>query len=482
MPGIGSLTRLLLCSAVCLTVVFAARGAVASAADPPQPAATLANDPTLATLVNEALERRPELAQAHATVQADRARVPQARALPDPVLSLGIQNDGFRGIQIGQMETSWWSVTAAQTIPWFGKRGLRADALTLAARQSEADADRVRLSVQAEVERAYVDLLLVRDQLRLLSRLETLWSQAEGLSRTRYETGDAPQSDLLRSQLERSRLKQQRWALEAGERNQVAALNRSLGRPLDTPILTTLSLGDLQDPTLPDSVQAMADAVAQCPELAKVHLAAEQSASLAALARRSYFPDPTVSLGVMPRGGEFPPMWTAALSFTLPLWGRAKYSEAASESELRGTAARQGADAIQRLLLQRVRERRALLESLIQTNQLYRAGLLVQSDATVSSTMTQYQVGRVPFASVLEALVGYVADLGGFYQSIAAGQRIDIARREISLDPVTGPAAGGMSGSPVPGVGGMNGTVSSGAATTAPQPASATGSSGMPRM
>ena len=65
--------------------------------------AVLTDDPLLVGLVEEAMEKRPELAQAKAAIQADLERVPQASALPDPVLTTGIQNDGFSSIQIGEM-------------------------------------------------------------------------------------------------------------------------------------------------------------------------------------------------------------------------------------------------------------------------------------------------------------------------------------------------------------------------------------------
>ena len=47
-------------------------------------------------------------------MRAERERVPQAGALPDPVLSLGIQNDGFSEIMIGKMETSFYQVMLSQ--------------------------------------------------------------------------------------------------------------------------------------------------------------------------------------------------------------------------------------------------------------------------------------------------------------------------------------------------------------------------------
>jgi outer membrane protein, heavy metal efflux system len=438
-------------------------------------------DSTLAELVREALAGRPELAQAQALAQADEARVPQARALPDPVVSFGIQNDGFDALRIGQMETSYWSVAAAQTFPWYGKRGLRARASSLGARQAGADLARARLSVQAEVERAYLDLLLVRDQLRILGRLETLWAQAEGLSRSRYEAGEGAQSDVLRAQLERSRLLQRRWALLAEDRRRLAVLDRAVGRPLDQPAPTVVSLGDLMDPGQPDSAAAAADAEARSPELERARLAEEQSGALAALARRDYFPDLTVSGGVMPRGGAFEPMWQAGLSVPLPLWAGSRQSRAVSEYRLREEAAASGLESVRRLVRQRLEERRAVLAALLQTNRLYRSSVLVQSEATVSSTLAQYEVGRVPFASVLEALNGYLADEAGFYESVAAAQRIDIAQRELSLDPVAAPPLGGLGGASMPGSGG---TTSAPTPSGSAPPAAAAGSASaaMPRM
>lgn len=451
---------------------------------PVTPGATrdLTQDSLLAGLVREALENRPELAQARANAKADLERAPQAAALPDPIISGGIQNDGFNGIQVGKMETSWWSVTAAQTLPWFGKRDLRGQAETLGARQSATDVDRAQLSIQADVERGYLALLLARDQLKLLGKLATLWVQAEGLSRSRYESGQGAQVDILRAQLERSRLNQQRAALLAEERRSISALDRAVGRPLDSPIDTEVSLAELSDPALPDSMHALADVEARSPELRRALLGVDQAAALTTLAQKDYYPDLTLSGGIMPRGGDFEHMWQAGVSISIPLWAGSKQSHAVSEYRLRGDAASNGAEAVRRALRERLEERRALFVALLETNRLFRSGLLVQSEATVSSTMAQYQVGRVPFASVLETLSGYYSDLDGYYQSVAALQRLDIAQRELSLEPVAGAASRGFGGTGMPGANGMSGGAAAPAVTPVPQPAAGSTSTAMPRM
>jgi len=445
------------------------------AATPAQAAGAGPPDPVLDELIREALEARPELRQARSLARAAEERVPQAGRLPDPTLTLGIQNDGFQSIQIGKMETSYWQVMVTQPLPWPGKQGLRADAAGLEAKGAGAALERVRLSVEADVRRAYLDLLLSRDRLTLLAKLEALWQQSEGLAKIRYEVGEGPQSDLLRAQLERTRLRQRRSALEADERTRVQALNRLRGRPLAEPVATTLTLRDLADPPLLPLEEGRADAEARSPELAAARFGRAASERKLDLARRDRYPDFAVTAGVMPRG-SFDPMWLLSVGITLPVYGR--QSHAVEESLARERAGADGEEAVLQLLRLRVEERRALLASLLSVNQLYRSGLLVQSEATVASTTAQYKVGRVTFASVLEALAGYLADVDGFYQSIAEAQRVAIAEREVSLE-TAGGAGGAIGGGGVPGAGAV--TAPAGGAPAAGQAAEQGGAS-MSRM
>ena len=444
-----------------LLLVFSAPRVAAGAPSSIPAGPPLLDDPALHILVNEAMEKRPELAQVRAQIRAEQERVPQANVLPDPILALGIQNDGFSGIQIGKMETSYVSIMASQTFPWAGKRGLRGEVVGLGKREAEADLQRVLLSVAADVDRAYLDLLLVRDQIRLFAKLESLWAQSEGIARVRYESGETAQSDLLRAQLQRNRLRQQRWALLAEEHRRIAILNRLRGHPLTDPILTTRTLADLPDPALPDPDQAVKAAESASPELKKAMLAGEQADRRVALASRERWPDVTVNAGIMPRGGSFPTMWQAGVAINLPVWSAQKQSRVMAENRARGESARDGAEAIRQLLCQRVHERLAVLGALLEANRLYRSGLLIESDATVSSTLAQYRVGRVSFASVLEALAGYLSDLNGFLDSVTTTQNIVIAEQEISLE-APGSSAASMGGPAMPGAGATSASVSSG--------------------
>lgn len=407
-----------------------------------------AEDATLRGLLEEAAAASPEVAQARAAVEVERARIPQAGALPDPSLTLGIQNDGFKRIEIGTMGTSFINIMVNQPLFWPGKRGLREQVATLEARRAEARLARVELDLEGRVRRGYLGMLLALGQVDLLMEQEGLWTQAEQTARSRYEAGQVPQSDLLRAQLERARLQQRRWALDSEVAVRLAELNRLRARPLMEKVPSTTRLADVPDPAVLPETDAEQDAEARSPEVLLWSLGVEQAGRRVELARKERRPDFAVTAAVMPRGA-LEPMWQFGVTVGLPIFAGRKQDRAVDENDQRRIAETQGSEALRQVLRLRTRERLYTLAALNRTNRQYRDQILALSVATARSTLSQYEAGRTPLAAVLEALSGYVADRASFLASIADAQLVAIAQKEVSLDPVpsiSGVAAGAMPG------------------------------------
>jgi outer membrane protein TolC len=425
-------------------------------------------DAVLAALVSETLARSPDHARALAEVSAERERVPQSGALPEPTLVLGIQNDGFKGIQIGVEPTSFWQVLINVPLSWPGKRGFREDAAAARVTVAEASLQRVRLTLLGDVERAYLDLRLLRGQLELQGKLESLWKQAEEVARARYQVGEAPQSDLLRSQLERTRLRLQRLALEAAERSALQEINRLRVHPLDEPVDTPIPLTEERSGPLPAPEALVADAEARSPDLSLAMRNVTVAEARVKSAYRERWPDLSVTAAIMPRG-QLEPMWAASVGLSLPIYWWDKGSRAVAEAEQVRSGEQLGVDSVRQLLSLRTRERHTALSALLETLEVYRHGLLVQSDATVRSTLAQYRVGKLPFASVLEVMRGVVTDEGGYLTALSDAQRLLIALREVSLQsPAT---AGTPAGGTVPGSASTRTSSAGGGASTASSPA-----------
>jgi cobalt-zinc-cadmium efflux system outer membrane protein len=419
-----------------LLLVAASRGwAAVGDAGPP-------TDPVLESLIEQSLAALPELKAAHDADRSAHERISQAYALPDPSLQVGVQNDSFTSWEVGKMETSWYSIMWSQTFPWPGKRKLNSRVMELGSSQFHQATQRLVLTTEADVRRAYLDLLLARDRLSLLDRLEAISLKSVTLARTRYEAGSGAQSDLLRAQLEVNRIKQRRWALQVQADNAVQSLNRLRGHPLDEPIATSIHLSELPLPSLQDESLAVQDALERSPELAAARIGVAERESSLELARKNRRPDLTINAGVMPRGGDFSTMWLVNVGSTLPIFTRSKQDKAVAENEARAAAAGSSAQAIEEVLRLRVRQRATAFRAIDDTIRLYLDGLLVQSEATAESTQAQYEVGRVTFAAVLEANAGFISDQDGYLQVLVQAQTLAIDAREVRLAPASVPGAG----------------------------------------
>src|SRR6266849_3571266 len=85
---------------------------------------------SLPDLVREALDHNPAVQMAARGVEARRARVPQAAALPDPMLMFGVMNEG-RPVPfqtLGEAGFSEAYLGVSQDLPFPGKRWLRKEA------------------------------------------------------------------------------------------------------------------------------------------------------------------------------------------------------------------------------------------------------------------------------------------------------------------------------------------------------------------
>jgi cobalt-zinc-cadmium efflux system outer membrane protein len=439
-------------SALVALAVLAAAAVAEAATTPPE-------DPLLAALVAEALERNPDLLAAQEGLTAARERVAQASALPDPMLSVGYTNDGWSP-SLGTKEMTTLAVMASQDLPYPGKRGLKADIASRETGQVEQQVERVRLRITADVKRAYYGLLLARQLLGITREQRDLWREIEGVVRARYAVGQGAQQDVLRIQVEITRVEQSAAEQTAEAEIRLAELNRLLARPPDAPLDTAASL-TVQPLALP-LTETIEWARLVSPELASVRLAVERGRLATALAQKDYKPDFSVQAAYMNRGG-LDPMWQAGVGIALPVQRKRRAAAVAEADALTRTSERL-AESVDLQLRYRTQERFTRLESTEKIVDLYAKGIVPQDRMSVEAAIANYQSGRVPFIAVLEALQTLYADRATLVRLGADHARLLASLEEASLEanadmsgaggaaPVTlgssgaGAMGGGMSG------------------------------------
>src|SRR3979411_678254 len=196
-----------------------------------------AGTPTsLHELVQEAEQKNPQIAASFHAWQASRNVPTQVSALPGTQLSVqqfsvgsprpfaGFSNSDFAYIGFG----------VSQDIPYPGKRQLRARVAEHEADSMEARTDSVRRAVVGNLKMVYFHLAYIQQTLGVLQRSDALLTQVQEASEARYRVGQGNQQDVLKAQLQHTKILQEIAHHDQEEGLFEAQIKQVLGRPQES--------------------------------------------------------------------------------------------------------------------------------------------------------------------------------------------------------------------------------------------------------
>lgn len=164
------------------------------------PASASAETQALDPLIQEALANNRELRAAESRIPAADFRTTQAWGLPDPMVSVGYQNEGLTRYAYGDSPDAQWMYSVSQTLPFFGKRDLK-QAMAKADAEGIREAyEALRLRVAARVKELYYDIALIHRNLDLIAERTALFARIEYAALSRYASGTASQADAVMAQ------------------------------------------------------------------------------------------------------------------------------------------------------------------------------------------------------------------------------------------------------------------------------------------
>src|SRR5947209_1787127 len=228
------------------TMLLAVNGTAQQARNWQQPGSTPgspgmgehAGTPTsLNELVQEAEQKNPQIAASFHAWQASRNIPKQVSALPETQLSVqqfsvgsprpfaGYSNSDFAYIGFG----------ASQDIPYPGKRQLRASVAEHEADSMEAQTDSVRRAVVGNLKMVYFRLAFIQQTLGVLQRSDALLTQVQEASEARYRVGQGNQQDVLKAQLQHTKILQEIAHHHQEEGLLEAQIKQLLGRSQESP-------------------------------------------------------------------------------------------------------------------------------------------------------------------------------------------------------------------------------------------------------
>ena len=405
----------------------------------------------LEALVAHAMRVHPAIHAATDRVEAARAAISPAGALPDPMLGIGITNfpygePGFEDFMTMKM------IGIGQMIPYPGKLDLRRRVAAARLAAAEAQLEATRWTVEHEVKVAYYELAYLDQALDVIRNNETLLANFIRVTEARYGVGTGGQQDILKARVEAGRLAEGAVALSEQRGAALARLNAALDRPSDTPVeqprvpiriaraavaeapgeirFVSAALGARAvDSPLPPLSELQETAVRQSPMI-RVHQAmiAAQAAERE-LAGKAYLPDFNISVQYGQRDGRTD-MLSAMVSVPIPLHKGQKQDLLVKQAEAQLSSLEAEHHAKANELRAEVARAYAQLEQDRAQLGLFAKSIIPQGRASLESAIAGFQVGRNDFLTLLDNQTtlynyetAYFRSLTGFAQGLAELER-----------------------------------------------------------
>jgi len=376
----------------------------------------------LSELIQEALEQNPQLKAARNEWQAVLEKIPQAKSLPDPMLSYAHFGQSVE-TRLGPQRNKF---SLSQKFPFFGKLSLRGEIAQSAASIFEEQYNAVKADLILKIKKAFFSLFWFDRAIRISEEEKEVLKRLAKIAEKKYETGDANQQDVLKAQVEISKVFDKLLILKQGKKAVVAELNSLLNRAPDAYI------GEVEEIKLPEFKVELKDlyslATEGRPEMRKARYHIEKNERSLKLAKKNYYPDFKLMFDYIDIGGgtttnvkDGRNSWMASIGINIPIW-RKKLHAAEAEAATKLKASQDNYKNVQNVTLSRINELFFEVKTVQEQVILYRYSLLPQAEQSLKASEVGYLAGKVDFLNLLDSermvlliRIGYfktIADLG----------------------------------------------------------------------
>ena len=385
---------------------------------------------TLQDLVNGALTRNPAIKSAAERFEAQRARVPQARSLPDRTVSGGWMGNITPFSVQRDDPSSYRGLTVAENFPYPGKLKLRGQ---IADRDAEAawwDYEQSRRQVVSDVKAAYYSYFYYTKAIAITEKDKDLLVKLENIAEALYKVGKGIQQDVLRAQVEVSRVDQKLIVLRQQEQTARVRLNTLLYRDPESPLPPPAPFTPADFRYTLQELYTLAHQ--NDPGLERARRLIERNRYAVNLAQKAYDPNFSVGYSYWQRP-LLSDMHGLMVGINIPVFYKTKQRQRVIEASHDLISSRRDFDDRWTTVNFEIKQQYLAATASRDLANLYSKAIVPQSSLALESSMSAYEVGKLDFLSMLTNFIDVLDYEVSYYQELSNFQ-IALAR----LEPLVG--------------------------------------------
>ncbi|KMQ49867.1 Heavy metal RND efflux outer membrane protein, CzcC family [Chitinispirillum alkaliphilum] len=343
---------------------------------------------SLGDYIQFALQNNPRISAADSDLESQRNQITIASSLPDP---MAMSNFGIEG---------GYGIGVSQRIPFPTKILTERRAATQMLERQKARREQVRADIVSEVVEAYSKLYNAKRMYSILNDNLELLIFLEDNARIRYTVGGAPQSQLVRIQVEMARAED---ALQSN-RQKIDSYRQKLAAVLDLEDVSLISVdteSEYVSGISGSDEEIVARILSKNFTLQIMESELEVAETMVSLARQQYLPDLEVGTEYM-GGGGMDGSWSVGVKMTLPVWVRRNRAEVQQASEVKESVRKIRDDMANQIRAEAVSTVNDLRDSQ-RKMKLYTDVLIPQATQVVQLTQTDYQTGSSGIMELIDS-------------------------------------------------------------------------------
>lgn len=362
---------------------------------------------TLDSLIAQAIKVSPKIKMLQAKLCASEDMVPQVSNLPDPMLTLGLMNLPTNSLSFTQEAMTGKIIGLSQKIPFPGKLSTMGKVSQKNADIVKEELDDAKNEIRKNVASAYYELSFTRKAIAIENESGKLLKSIAEVVRTKYSVSTASQQNLLKIELEITKVNDKLDQLAEQESSQLAVLNSYLLKPSNS----TLNVHENFNIKFLSLTQSELDSLARAnrPFLKGINIAEEKAALQKSLADYDYYPNFSLGIQYTQRDRiaqtnmDLHDLVSFMVGISLPLNYGGKVSSKVEETESMKELYMQQYNSSLQMLNANFGSAISKLNTLKKRINLINNGLLPQAEQTYNAALSSYQVGQIDFINVIDA-------------------------------------------------------------------------------
>ncbi|MBT8129277.1 MAG: TolC family protein [Gammaproteobacteria bacterium] len=351
-----------------------------------------------------ALEMDPVIKGHKATSRSYEAESTANGTLPDPKLRLGMFNVPLDSFSTTEDPSTQLRIGIQQEFPRGDTTDLKQQQSKWLAQAALAQASDEKLKLLLNVRDAYLNLYYEIQAGAIVNETRELFTKLVKITEDQYAAGRANQQDVIRADLELSRLDDRAIKIQGNEDEYRAQLAQWVGD------LAWQDL-DINFPALPDvsSDVDINELLTQHPAVMTETARVEASRTMVEVSRQDYKPgigafvEYRKRFGENTDGSDRSDMMAAMVTMDIPLFTENRQDKRVAAREESANAARYSRDDKLRVLKRRLEKDRAIYKRLSERELIYKNKLIGSASSNAEASLNAYQSGVTEFTTLMRA-------------------------------------------------------------------------------